>query len=121
MSDRTRMTWETPLRDLVEIYPDTGGQWRWRVRARNGEIVGGGEGHPDQRDAIAAAQRYHGPGEIRDVEAELPTVWFAWSDGPPLGSSVLVDGVPHTVAATSPSQQPGRIVVRLTRGQVSRG
>lgn len=121
MDDDSRMTWETPLGDRVEIYPDAAGEWRWRVRARNGEPVGGGEGHPDRGDAVTAAMRYHGPGETRDVVAELPTAWFAFTTTPPVGATVLVDGIPHTVAATSLSRQPGRVVVRLTRSAVNRG
>ena len=31
-------------------------QWRWRVRAANGEIVASGESHSSQRDAMRAFQ-----------------------------------------------------------------
>lgn len=33
------------MRAVFEVYQDEGGEWRWRLRARNGEIVAvGGEG-----------------------------------------------------------------------------
>lgn len=57
-----RWSWITDHGDRVEVFPDGGGQYRWRVRsAGNHEIVGGGEGHPDPQDAVAAAERHHPP------------------------------------------------------------
>lgn len=54
--------WLTGHEDTVEVwYAPTLGEYRWRVRARNGEIVGQGEGHPDVDDAVAAAERHHPP------------------------------------------------------------
>lgn len=40
----------------VEFYQDEGdpGEWRWRVKAKNGEVVATGEGHTSERDAIRA-------------------------------------------------------------------
>lgn len=37
----------------VEIYPDAPGEYRWRLKARNGRIVCQGESHP----TYAAAKR----------------------------------------------------------------
>lgn len=38
-----------------EVYEDRAGERRWRLRAKNGEIVASGEGYPDEdgaRDGI---------------------------------------------------------------------
>lgn len=37
--------------DRVEIYEDKSGEYRWRVRAANGEIVATGEGYSTAKDA----------------------------------------------------------------------
>jgi uncharacterized protein YegP (UPF0339 family) len=53
----------------VEVYRDTAGEWRWRVRAHNGEIVGdSGEGYRRRWYARRAARRAF-PG-LRCVEDE---------------------------------------------------
>jgi len=36
----------------AEIYEDVAGQWRWRVKATNGEIVAQGESYTRQPDAL---------------------------------------------------------------------
>lgn len=42
-----------------EIYEDAAGEWRWRLRAGNGELVGGsGEGFRDRTDARRAIQNH---------------------------------------------------------------
>lgn len=41
----------------VEIYEDEGGEWRWRVKAANGEVVAQGEGHTSAHDAERAFVR----------------------------------------------------------------
>ena len=41
----------------VEITPDAGGEWRWRLKAANGEIVCQGESHPDEAGARRAFLR----------------------------------------------------------------
>jgi len=56
-ADRT--TWTTIGGDRVTVYLDGQAEWRWHVQARNGEVVGSGEAHPDRRDAEAAALRHH--------------------------------------------------------------
>jgi hypothetical protein len=58
-------TWTTEHGDTVRVYLASGlGElldWRWRVRAKNGETVGQGEGHPRRRSARYAAMRHHPP------------------------------------------------------------
>lgn len=40
-----------------EIYKDNAGEWRWRRKAANGEIVGAStEGYVNKSDCIANAQ-----------------------------------------------------------------
>lgn len=44
--------------DTWEIYEDTRGEWRWRRKARNGQIVGSSsEGYMNKSDCIANAER----------------------------------------------------------------
>lgn len=43
----------------LEVYPDKGGEVRWRLVAGNGEIVIPPEGHRDQTDAARAMRRAH--------------------------------------------------------------
>lgn len=39
-----------------EVYQDRRGEWRWRLRARNGRIIAQGEGHTRERDAWRAVE-----------------------------------------------------------------
>jgi uncharacterized protein YegP (UPF0339 family) len=42
---------------IIEVYADTAGEWRWRLRAANGELVANsGEGYTRQEDAVRAAR-----------------------------------------------------------------
>jgi uncharacterized protein YegP (UPF0339 family) len=41
-------------RAKLQVYRDRTGQYRWRLRAVNGEIVATGEAYPRARDARAA-------------------------------------------------------------------
>lgn len=52
--------WPTVHGDTVEVY-STGTEFRWRVQAANGEIVGQGEGHTRLSSAVDAAERHHPP------------------------------------------------------------
>ena len=40
---------------MIEYYEDAAGEWRWRLKGANGEIVCTGEGHRDKHDAERAA------------------------------------------------------------------
>jgi uncharacterized protein YegP (UPF0339 family) len=40
------------------FYKDHAGEYRWRLKGANGEVVGQGEGHPRLADAIRAAERF---------------------------------------------------------------
>jgi len=41
----------------IEIYKDSRGQYRWRLKAGNGEIVAQGESYPTRVGAKIAVQR----------------------------------------------------------------
>lgn len=43
--------------DRMRIFQDEDGQWRWHVRAPNGEIISHGESHTRREDAVRAALR----------------------------------------------------------------
>lgn len=58
-----RTTWHTANGDSVRVFEGADGQWRWHVRAGNGEVVGQGEAHPDVHDAVTAAERHHPPAD----------------------------------------------------------
>jgi len=72
----TGQRWTTAHGDRVTVW-QAGAlgrliDWRWHVQARNGEIVGQGEGHPRRRSARIAAMRHHPPvGQPAEVPAAL--------------------------------------------------
>lgn len=44
--------------DTWEVYQDAASQWRWRRKARNGQIVGASsEGYRNKSDCLANARR----------------------------------------------------------------
>ena len=45
---------------MIEYYEDAAGEWRWRLKGANGEIVCTGEGHRDRHDAQRAVGRAAG-------------------------------------------------------------
>jgi uncharacterized protein YegP (UPF0339 family) len=53
----------------VEFYEDVGNGWRWRVKARNGEIVAQGEAHTNEADAVRAF--LGAVGNLNDARDEL--------------------------------------------------
>lgn len=56
--DRIRRTWQDDGMSGVaqfEVYPDGADEWRWRLRAANGEIVAQGESHQSEDHARRAA------------------------------------------------------------------
>ena len=52
----------------AEIYEDVAGEWRWRVRAENGEIVAEGESYTRKHDALRG---------LADAEIEHDEVKYA--------------------------------------------
>jgi hypothetical protein len=56
--------WMTNHGDVVTVWYAENQQghprdWRWHVQARNGEVVGQGEGHTRKEAAVEAAKRHH--------------------------------------------------------------
>jgi uncharacterized protein len=54
-----------------EVYPDKSGQYRFRLKAGNGEIVAGGESYPTRsgaHDGCAAVKRAAAAADIEDVD-----------------------------------------------------
>lgn len=59
-------------RALAEFYEDSNGDWRWRVKARNAEIVATGESYGSEADAVRGFMAaYHAFMEAYDVEASV--------------------------------------------------
>jgi len=54
-----------------EIYP-SGGQWRWRLRAGNGEIIASGESYINKIDCQNAV------GLVMDTNRQTPFVAVAY-------------------------------------------
>lgn len=61
-------SWPTEHGDTVEVYETEDREFRWRVQARNGEIVGSGESHTSPWTAIEAATRHHPPMPVTSEE-----------------------------------------------------
>lgn len=41
-----------------EVYPDGSGRWRWRLKARNHEIIASGEGYTNKTDAVRGVETH---------------------------------------------------------------
>jgi len=61
------------MSQTFEIYEDAAGEWRWRLVASNGEIIGdGGEGYASKdgaRQAVERVQSYAPESDALDVGA----------------------------------------------------
>lgn len=54
-----------------ELYQDGSGEWRWRIKARNGQVLGdSGEGYSSRAKAVEAVDRLNGVDWPLRVEAE---------------------------------------------------
>ncbi len=51
---------------MIEVYTDDAGEWRWRAKAGNGEIVCTGESHAEKSNCVRAAR-----GVFPDVVIDL--------------------------------------------------
>ena len=51
-----------------QIFEDTSGQWRWRLRARNGEIVAQSEGYASAAGARRGAEAVRAAAAGAEVE-----------------------------------------------------
>ena len=58
MAEAPKLPKTPPNHDVVEVYRDKAGEYRWHRIARNREIVAdSGEGYQNLADAMASAQR----------------------------------------------------------------
>ena len=54
-----------------EVYRDAAGEWRWRLKASNGQIIASGQGYATERscrDGIESVKKHAAAAEV--VEAE---------------------------------------------------
>lgn len=57
-----------------QAYPDTAGEWRWRLKSANGEVVASGEGYTRKQGALSGikAHRRASATERVDVLKDQP-------------------------------------------------
>jgi hypothetical protein len=60
------------MSDHVELYLDDAGEYRWRRKAANGEIVATSEGYTRKADAERSARDNFPEDEIEDTSEEDP-------------------------------------------------
>ena len=54
----------------VEVYRDDVGEWRWRRRAANGEVIAQGEGYARRIDALATVADLFPSVPILEIDTE---------------------------------------------------
>lgn len=59
-----------PPEDIAQIYRDTAGQFRFRVLARNGEIIAEGESYRHHQDAVDVLEAHFPYASIVDFTQE---------------------------------------------------
>lgn len=83
----------------LSVYRRQDGKWDWRLRARNGEIIGGSQqGYENQQDAETIARRIIS-GEFADVEV--------WIDGVKVSDDTQPDPEPVADALPPAEDLPG--------------
>ena len=56
-----------------EVYPDTAGEWRWRLRHRNGNVIAtGGEGYTRKHNALKGLRSVMQNSPDAEVTEEFP-------------------------------------------------
>jgi uncharacterized protein YegP (UPF0339 family) len=61
------------MTNTVEVFQDAGGDWRWHVKAANGQIVStSGEAYASKANAVRAAMKHGGGGTITLLETPAP-------------------------------------------------
>ena len=67
--EKTASAEEKKAKASFEVYKDKGGQFRWRLRSMNKQILAtSGEGYKEKRDCLAAVQ------SVKRAAAEAPVV-----------------------------------------------
>ena len=88
-----------PLTD--EIYKDDKGEWRWRLKARNNEIVAQGEGYKNRADCEHAL--------------DLIREWGSWPRGVEWNRPILYVGDDSTVLPNGNATQLDEVRFMLAR------
>lgn len=60
--------WDVLMAAKFEVYPDKSGQFRFRLKAGNGEIVATGESYPTRAGAHQGCQAVKRAAEAADIE-----------------------------------------------------
>lgn len=58
---------EDPVSDIAQVYKDTAGLFRFRVLARNGEIIAEGESYVRKQDAVDVLEQHFREASIVDL------------------------------------------------------
>lgn len=56
--------------DIAQVYRDIAGQYRFRVLARNGEVIAEGEAYTRKSDAIDVLEQHFAMASIVDLTAK---------------------------------------------------
>lgn len=59
-----------PPEDIAQIYLDTAGEFRFRVLARNGEIIAEGESYLHKQDAMDVLEQHFPYASVVDLTIE---------------------------------------------------
>jgi uncharacterized protein YegP (UPF0339 family) len=60
--------------DIAQVYQDIAGQYRWRILARNGEVIAEGESYHNKQDALDVLEAHFPAASVVDltqVEADV--------------------------------------------------
>lgn len=55
-----------------EVYQDAAGEWRWRLKASNGQVVASGEGYKTQAGAKRGCEALQRAAKLAKVVAVAP-------------------------------------------------
>lgn len=56
--------------DIAQIYQDTAGGFRYRILARNGEIIAQGESYENKRDVVDVLEQHFAAVSVVDLTEE---------------------------------------------------
>lgn len=91
LEEDNSLTWETTHGDTVTVWQSAPLgmllNWHWNVKAKNDEIVGGGEGHPRRRVARDAALRHHPVAVAVSKVGEIVPAKLCFYDNYPCGKT----------------------------------
>jgi uncharacterized protein YegP (UPF0339 family) len=53
--------------DIAQLYKDIAGQYRWRILARNGEVIAEGESYRNRQDAVEVLEAHFPNASLVDL------------------------------------------------------